>query len=180
MDMDRLKASLAAVIDWRTQRLDYAGLQPATVIAQSASDGSLDVRFEDSGYPQLQGVKLLPPAPGCLVLVSPGARVMVGWLGCHADMPVAVAWDTGSTTQVNVVAPTINLGSASPGDALALASLVLARLATLASDLNTFIGVYNLHTHICAAPGVASAVPVSLGTATGTPASVASAVVKAI
>lgn len=105
MALDAIKRNFFAAVGWATDRLDYAGLQAARVAAQNA-DGTLEVQFEDSRYPPLSSLRLLPPAPGCTVKVSPGARVMVGWLGCNPDFPLAVGWDTGAATEINLTATT--------------------------------------------------------------------------
>lgn len=106
MELDRIKAAVAAIIDWRMSRMDFVGLQAATVKGQN-SDGTLEVQFEDAKYGQLTSLKIVSPNPGSQVKVSAGARVIVGWVGANPDMPIAVAWDTGSTTELDVNATTI-------------------------------------------------------------------------
>lgn len=114
MDLDRVRAAIGAVVRLYTSRLDYAGLQAAKVEKQN-SDGTLEVTFEDAKYPPLSQLKLLPPAPGSAVKVHPGARVMVGWLGCSPEFPVAVAWDIGTTVELDLTATTVVLNGGSAG-----------------------------------------------------------------
>lgn len=165
--------------------VDYFAQYPAKVLAQNG-DGTLELQPDSARVPALSAVPMRG-LPGVVAKVKPGARVLVGFENGSPDAPVALLAESSGLLQltitadvkVTVSAPLVELGGASPGDALALASKTNARLSALET-------AFNSHVHATAALGTPSPplpVPgtIPVGATPGSPlvGSVASGTVKA-
>ncbi len=132
LNFERFRQDFANIVENLVgRRLDYTQLYPAVVIAQNA-DGTLQL-LADS--PTIRGtghnnVRIRHGLPGVSVTVSQGARVRIGFENGDPSQPYAALWDTDAasvtinlTTSVDIslVAPTVNLGGASPDEFVALA-----------------------------------------------------------
>lgn len=115
---------------------------PAQVVAQNG-DGTLELIPDDARIPQLSRVPIRPFAPSVAVQVGPGSRCGVQFAGGDPQAPVVTWFELGALLS-------LELGGAV--DQVALASRVEARLSALET-------AFNVHTHIAAAPGAPTAVP---------------------
>jgi hypothetical protein len=116
---DRAKAAFFALLERVVgRRTRYLGTRAATVVLQHG-DGTLDVKFDDTGYPPLTNIPIWTGAPDDTLTVEQGTRVAVSWLGGDPRSPVALLWlGTGAKTRTvkasdkaTIDAPTIVLGS---------------------------------------------------------------------
>lgn len=89
------------------------GLYPATV-RSCASDGSMcDVSPDDERIANEKNVQVLVGIPGAQAVVTPGARVLLGWRRGDPAMPYCVpSWENGATVlKLTLNAQTIQLGA---------------------------------------------------------------------
>lgn len=101
MNLDRIKAGLAAFIDAHIgRRVTYHGLYPSTVVNQAA-DGRVDVLPDDEAV-RGAGIglaELRNGAPGYEYDVPAGARCLVGFEAGDPSRPYVAGWmpETGVT-----------------------------------------------------------------------------------
>lgn len=106
MSLDRLKQSIAAVVDSLVgRRLDYQALYPCTVVVQDALERlellADDERVRGAG---IVAVPIRHGLPGVTVKVAPGARVLLGFEAGDPTRPYAALWDPSSLVEVKVTA----------------------------------------------------------------------------
>jgi hypothetical protein len=117
MNFDRLKASLFALIDLRTARLDFFASYPCRVVSQN-EDGSLELKPDD---PRVgAGLSAVPVRglPGVVARVKTTARVLLTWEGGDPAKPIATLFEAHSlerlevtaSVQMTVTSPTVVLG----------------------------------------------------------------------
>ncbi len=106
---DRLKDAVERVLEAVLgPRIDRCALYPARVVAQSASDGTLEVQLDDTRFPSMTRVPIRTPFPDTSLKVQPGARVLIGWeateeaRGPDPRRPYASLWEGGSLTELQV------------------------------------------------------------------------------
>lgn len=98
---DRLQRAIEGAIRALVP-VDYLAIYPCKVIAQQAN-GSLDLRPERAGLPDLSGVPIRCGLPGCKVTVAAGARVLVGFEGGRPDAPYAALWvESAPATKIEI------------------------------------------------------------------------------
>ena len=101
MNLDRIKAGLAAFIDAHIgRRVTYHGLYPSTVVSQAA-DGRVDVLPDDEAV-RGAGIglaELRNGAPGYQYDAPAGARCLVGFEAGDPSRPYVAGWmpETGVT-----------------------------------------------------------------------------------
>lgn len=141
---DRIKSSIVAWLRSYLEPLNYLGVYRAQVTGQNA-DGTVSLSPEDQRMPQLDQVPLRTGIPGVtLASVSIGSRVRLSFDNGDPSKPHASLWDLTSTVElkiettskITVVSPLINLGSATPADAAALASAVDDKIGKLFTVLS--------------------------------------------
>ena len=165
---DRAKAGLAAFVAAVFPRVDYLALYPATIVQQRGPN-SFDVQPDNPSIPGMSGIPIWLPFPGMAVTLNAGQkpRCLVGFAEGDPTKPYVSLWAQPGAQALTIAATTVNLGSTSPADAVALASQVLSRLQAI-------VTAFNSHTHTSAAAGSPTSPPV---VAMGSPSSVASTVV---
>lgn len=168
-DRDRVRGAIDRLVQRALPGLDFLARYEARVVAQSAVDDTLELFPIDERIPPISAVPLRVPAPGFRVLVSPGARVLLGWDGGDPSKPFCEAFSTGTTTRLDVACADIRLGVAAAAQLVALSNLVQTALDAIRTHVNA-------HTHTCAAAGSSSSPPASPMSALGP---VAAANVKA-
>jgi hypothetical protein len=164
-DQDEVALMRAAMVREAQQRALGGYWFAAKVVAQNASDLTIEVIPEDARVRGLGGLTKIPirwGIPGCTAKVNAGARVRVFCDDGRASKYSAALWDDGA------VVTEIKLGG-SATNYVALANLVLTEL----QDIKAWA---DAHTHTCAAPASPSSSPVVPMPA---PSSVAAAKVKA-
>lgn len=90
---DSLDGLVRAIAQHGARRTDYLALYPAEVYSQD-SDGTLQVFPDSPAIPKLAGVPLKLPAPGTVVKVTKGARVLVGFEGGNPSRPFAIGFES--------------------------------------------------------------------------------------
>lgn len=157
--------------------VDYLGLYPARVDAQSADGKTVDLTVDDSRIGTASKVPLRLGIPGTTAKVSAGARCLLGWDGGDPSKRYAALWDDGATvTEITIRGTTVNLGSDAGTNFVALANLVDAELAKIETAHNTHVHVLT----IAAAAGAGGTGTAAVPAVTYTPASTAAAQTKAI
>lgn len=112
--LDRLKASLDAVVQLMQRRVDYFALYPAKVLANN-SDGTLELQPDDVRLPGLSRVPMRLGLPGVTVKVAPGSRVLLGFEAGSPSRPVATIWESSGLLEVTIsAAAKVQLGGAGP------------------------------------------------------------------
>lgn len=122
---DRLKASLDAVVNALTARVDYLALYPAKVV-QDNGDNTLELKPDDARLPGPSRVPMRLGIPGVTVKVNAGTRVLLGFEGGNPGKPVATLWEKDSLreiiitadTKVTVASPAVNLAGEPALDAV--------------------------------------------------------------
>lgn len=113
---DRLKEAFGALVDARTDRLDYGAAYAVTIKSQDPSDLSVGVVFDDSRFPPTGGI---PMRMGPFTFkVAAGARAVVVFENQDPDKPRALLWETGGVLEVHVdpsIATVFNGGTAEVG-----------------------------------------------------------------
>jgi hypothetical protein len=102
---DRLTRAVGAIVRHLTAHLDYFALYPSKLVSQN-SDGTLELKPDDSRLPGLSKVPIRYGIPGVTVKVASGARVLVGFEGGDPGSPVATLWELGSVTEMTIDAST--------------------------------------------------------------------------
>jgi len=95
MNLDRIKAGLAAFIDaYLGRRLTYFGLYPSTVVDQGA-DGRVEVLPDDEAVrgTGIGLVELRNGAPGYRYEIPVGARCLVGFEAGDPSRPYLASWE---------------------------------------------------------------------------------------
>ena len=129
---ERARETFAKLVARALPRLDYLARYEARVVAQSPADDTLELSPVDERIPGLSGVPLRVPAPGMRVLLSPGARVLLGWDGADPSKPFAESFVSGTTLLLDLVGNEMNLGDEST-TAFTIQALALALQATALS-----------------------------------------------
>jgi hypothetical protein len=145
-------------------------------------DGRVElmVANRSSGYPNLAPLRMWPGVGGAHVELTPGCEVIVQFVDGDRTQPIIthfVGKDGGGFRPVSIAfdCDDIRLGGLSPADAMAIASYVDARLASIKTAFN---GHTHLHGPYTTTPGtpIPTATPLPM---VGVLATVASTVVKA-
>jgi hypothetical protein len=92
---------LQRIIRHEMRETRYHALYQAVVRSQG-SDDSVDIIFDDNAMPAMSGVPLYKFAPGITVKVTAGARCLIAFAGGNPSKPLALAWQSGLTTEVPV------------------------------------------------------------------------------
>jgi len=100
--LDRVKESLARFIRWVMRDVTYHKLYPAKVQLQH-DDGTLDLYPDDESIRGrgLTAVKIRHGLPGCVVRVSAGAKVLLGFEGGDPYRPYAALWEPDSLESIS-------------------------------------------------------------------------------
>ncbi len=127
-DGDRIRAALDAFVRQRTAGTVYLGQFPAEILAQN-SDGTLELRPEDSRLPGLSRVPIRYGLPGVVAKVAAGGRALMGFENGDPSRPVAELWDNASLVELSFA------GGKQPvarnGDSVDLGTFTVAGSATL-------------------------------------------------
>lgn len=126
---ERAREAFARLVSRALPRLDYLARYEARVVAQSPADDTLELSPVDERIPGVSGVPLRVPSPGMRVLVSPGARVLLGWDGGDPSKPFAESFSSGTTLRLDLVGNEMNLGDESTA-AMAIKALSVLLQAT--------------------------------------------------
>jgi len=94
--LDRIKASLFALVGAADPRAVYAGLFRAEVVSQT-DDTHVDVKLDDPNLPGMSGVNLQVGLPGTVVGFRPGARMLIGFENRDPAKPFVALWAGGET-----------------------------------------------------------------------------------
>lgn len=99
MELDRIKAGLAAFIRTQMSRVDYLAFYAAKVNAQNA-DGTLELTPDLPKIPPMSQVPIRHGLPGLAVKVASGARVLLAFENGDPTRPVATLWEVGSINEI--------------------------------------------------------------------------------
>lgn len=135
---ERTRETFAALVARALPRLDYLARYEARVVAQSPADDSLELSPVDERIAGLSGVPLRVPSPGTRVILSPGARVLLGWDGADPSKPFAESFSSGTTTRLELKADEVRLGDPDAAKLLAIAEKVDSNFAALKDAVNTW------------------------------------------
>jgi hypothetical protein len=127
-DGDRIRVALDAIVRQRTAWTVYLGQFPAAILAQN-SDGTLELKPEDTRLPGLSRVPIRYGIPGVVAKVAAGGRVLVGFENGDPSRPVAELWDSASLVELSFAGGTKPV--ARSGDTVDLGTFVVAGSATL-------------------------------------------------
>jgi len=131
--------------------IDRRALYPAKVVKWEASgifpSGTVDVVFnnDDAGesatkLQTISGVPVLPPVAGMAYKPQAGTQCLIGWQGADERLPYATGWlGLGGSSQTDVVALTVNLGTSVGTQVIVLQPIVTA-LNTVLGAVSTFAG----------------------------------------
>jgi hypothetical protein len=109
VDFDRVKASIAAVVEALVGvRLDLRTPYGARVEAQNA-DGTLDVVPDSPRIPAMTRVRVIYGVPGCSAKFRRGARVVVEFLDGDQTRPIVRGWESAAVEEVTFDADTVRL-----------------------------------------------------------------------
>jgi hypothetical protein len=135
---DRLKDSLAAVVDAMAKPIDYLALYPAKVVADNG-DNTLELVPDDARLPAPSRVPMRLGLPGVTIKVATGSRVLLGFEGGSPSHPVALLWELSTLQEVIFTATqqvTLNAGTnVTLGGALLAESLLRAQTYRTAEDV---------------------------------------------
>jgi hypothetical protein len=138
------QASIARMVAANTAGIDYLAFYRAKVNSQSADGKTLDVTPDDARLAGFQRVPLRNGLPGLTVQVTPGAYVLVGFMGGDPRLPFVQAWE-GGESPVKVVLKGATVYAGDEAGALALVTK---------TDFDT-------HTHLFTGPSGPVGVPTS-------------------
>lgn len=131
--------------------IDRRALYPAKVVKWEASgifpSGTVDVIFnnDDAGesatkLQTISAVPVLPPIAGMAYKPLAGTQCLIGWQGADERLPYATGWlGLGGSSQTDVVALTVNLGTSVGTQVIVLQPIVTA-LNTVLGAVSTFAG----------------------------------------
>ena len=131
--------------------IDRRALYPAKVVKWEASgifpSGTVDVIFnnDDAGesatkLQTISDVPVLPPVAGMAYKPQAGTQCLIGWQGADERLPYATGWlGLGGSSQTDVVALTVNLGTSVGTQVIVLQPIVTA-LNTVLGAVSTFAG----------------------------------------
>jgi len=131
--------------------IDRRALYPAKVVKWEASgifpSGTVDVIFnnDDAGesatkLQTISAVPVLPPIAGMSYQPQAGTQCLIGWQGADERLPYATGWlGLGGSSQTDVVALTVNLGTSVGTQVIVLQPIVTA-LNTVLGAVSTFAG----------------------------------------
>ena len=131
--------------------IDRRALYPAKVVKWEASGifprGTVDVIFnnDDAGesatkLQTISDVPVLPPVAGMAYKPQAGTQCLIGWQGADERLPYATGWlGLGGSSQTDVVALTVNLGTSVGTQVIVLQPIVTA-LNTVLGAVSTFAG----------------------------------------
>lgn len=100
--VDRLKASIYALIRAAVPRLDYYTLYDGKVVKWNKAAQTVDVSFSDSRMPSMSGVPFMR-GPGETFDVLPGTHVMVGSKDGDPAKDFACLWSGGEHVRQRVL-----------------------------------------------------------------------------
>lgn len=130
---------------------DRRALYPAKVVKWETSgifpSGTVDVVFnnDDAGesatkLQTISDVPVLPPVAGMAYKPQAGTQCLIGWQGADERLPYATGWlGLGGSSQTDVVALTVNLGTSVGTQVIVLQPIVTA-LNTVLGAVSTFAG----------------------------------------
>jgi hypothetical protein len=144
----RRVAALQRLVDALDPRRAYRGLFEFRVVTQSGERLNLQPVRLATGLSDLERVPVRPGMAGLRATVALGSHVLVGFIDADPSRPAVVAFGAPDDPGW---APT-DLTLVGDGDAVALASLVDARLG----DVKSWV---NMHVHTSAAPGSPTTTP---------------------
>lgn len=96
--LDRIKASILALVGSSLPRVDYLGVYRGRVVSQSGD--VVDVMMDDPRIPNMSQVPIQIGLPGATVSFAAGARMLIGFENGDPAKPIALLWDAGTATTV--------------------------------------------------------------------------------
>lgn len=139
-DTDRVKNELITFIRkaigfFIISSIDYLGAFPCKAIVQN-SDGTLELRPDDSRLPPYKNVPIRYGVPGVSATISPGGRVILEFTGGDPQKPIATVWESATVTLLTITSTQIKLGG-SASQALVLGTSYATHMTALATALQT-------------------------------------------
>jgi hypothetical protein len=92
-----LPDAVRAIVRQQTAQIDYLAYYEATVNAQSSDGTTLDITPTDTRIAGLQRIALNLGVPGATFKVTPGAKIMLGFMSGDPSMPYVHSWGSGSS-----------------------------------------------------------------------------------
>lgn len=111
--IDRMKASLFALIKAALPRVSYAAPRFARVIKSVTSSGGtkLDVAPDDPAFPSMPGVPLFHGLPGVTLTLTSGTVVLVEFSEMDPSRPFVRSWAGGEhVAEVAIAADMVTAG----------------------------------------------------------------------
>jgi hypothetical protein len=136
---DRSSEAFVKMVRASVPQIDYHGLYRAQILAQSTDKRTVDVRPDDARFPQMSGVPIRHGLPGVTVQITPGAYVLVGWMGADPLKTYCAVWEDNaqpiSITITNIAGDSITLSGGQVTIKAAGVQVVQASPTTLALGL---------------------------------------------
>jgi hypothetical protein len=140
--------AIQTIVKQQTIGVDYFGLYEAKVIAQSADGTTLDVQPVDKRFAGTQRVQLRHGLPGMNVQVTPGAKILLGFISGDPSQPYVHSWAGGeSVTTLTVKVSNATWISVGPSTMTLGTNLVTTPVLTVGSVDSMGVPVTNCPTN---------------------------------